>query len=165
MEPVFTDTGEDVWEPSLTIGELFVGGVDALGNRNLRVPTGLDDVSGDWVKVDPQLYGEFVTLTLQRRGRSTHWDMIQLMGGLGRVRRADPDRGRRPDAPGPVGRAVRFARAGRRRGRRRPCPAAAAPPPAPAGPRPTSRLRPGHPRRRRAVLRHVRVLRRTRWLQ
>lgn len=32
-------------------------------------------------------------------------------------------------------------------------------------PRPTFRLGLGHPRRRRAVLRHVRVLRRTRWLQ
>ncbi|GGY94068.1 DUF6086 family protein [Streptomyces poonensis] len=77
-----TETDEDVWEPALAVGQLFMGGVDALGQRILRVPTGLDDVSGDWVKVDPQLYGEFVTLALQRRGRSTHWEMIQLMDGV-----------------------------------------------------------------------------------
>lgn len=77
-----TDTDEDVWEPALSIGKLFMGGVDALGKRVLQVQTGLDDVSGDWVKVDPQVYGEFVTLALQRRGGSTRMEMIQLMDGV-----------------------------------------------------------------------------------
>ncbi|MFD6529860.1 DUF6086 family protein [Streptomyces sp. NPDC060184] len=77
-----TATDEDVWEPSLAIGQLFMGGADALGNRVLRVPTGLEDVSGDWVKVDPSAYQEFVTLALQRRGRSTNWELIQLMDGV-----------------------------------------------------------------------------------
>ncbi|MFJ8001142.1 DUF6086 family protein [Streptomyces sp. NPDC096310] len=77
-----TETDEDVWEPALAVGQLFMGGVDALGRRILRVETGLDDVSGDWVKIDPQAYGEFVTLALQRRGRSTHVGMMQLMDGL-----------------------------------------------------------------------------------
>ncbi|MFE2938847.1 DUF6086 family protein [Streptomyces sp. NPDC059255] len=77
-----TDTDEDVWEPALAVGQLFMGGVDALGKRILRVPTGLDDVSGDWVMVDPEAYGEFVTRALQRRGRSFHRDMIKLMDGV-----------------------------------------------------------------------------------
>lgn len=67
-------------------------------------------------------------------------------------------------AAAPRDHVMRIARAGRRRGCRRPCSAPAAPSPAPAGPRPTCRLRPGRLRRRRAVWRHVRVLRRTRWL-
>ncbi|MFI0237537.1 DUF6086 family protein [Streptomyces sp. NPDC016845] len=84
MSYIFTvdATDEDVWEPSLDIGKLFMGGVEALGKRVLRVPMGLDDVSGDWVKVEPQQYGQFVTLALRRRAETRHWDMVQLMDGV-----------------------------------------------------------------------------------
>ncbi|MGW7423440.1 DUF6086 family protein [Streptomyces sp. NPDC054813] len=77
-----TDTDEDVWEPALAVGQLFMGGVDALSSRILKVPSGLHDIPGDWVQMDTRLYGEFVTAALRRRGRTGHPEMIKLMDGL-----------------------------------------------------------------------------------
>ncbi|MER7840506.1 DUF6086 family protein [Streptomyces sp. NPDC096040] len=77
-----TDTDEDVWEPALAVGQLFMGGVNALGSLVLKVPTGLDDVSGDWVQTDTRLYGEFVTAALRRRASTGHMEMIKLLDGV-----------------------------------------------------------------------------------
>ncbi|MER5522030.1 DUF6086 family protein [Streptomyces sp. NPDC002763] len=77
-----TETDEDVWEPALAVGQLFMGGVDALSSRILKTPSGLHDVTGDWVQMDTRLYGEFVTAALRRRGRTGHPEMIKLMDGL-----------------------------------------------------------------------------------
>ena len=84
MSYIFTiaDTDEDVWEPALAVGQLFMGGVDALGSLILRVPSGLDDVSGDWVMVDTGAYGEFVHAALHRRGRATHSEFLTMLDGL-----------------------------------------------------------------------------------
>ncbi|MBG0852437.1 hypothetical protein I2W78_11475 [Streptomyces spinoverrucosus] len=84
MSYIFTvsDTDEDFWQPALAVGQLFMGGVNALGTLIIKVPTGLDDITGDRVKIDTALYGEFVTAALRRRGRTTHSELMKLMDGL-----------------------------------------------------------------------------------
>ena len=84
MSYVFTvaETDDDVWEPALAVGQLFMGGVEALGSLVLRTPSGLDDVSGDWVMVDTVAYGAFVEAALKRRGGTTHSEFITMLDGL-----------------------------------------------------------------------------------
>ncbi|MFD4508428.1 DUF6086 family protein [Streptomyces sp. NPDC058457] len=81
---IFTvsDTDEDVWEPALAVGQLFMGGVNALGSLVLKVPTGLDDITGDWVKVDTARYAVFVGAALRRRGSTGHREFMSLLDGL-----------------------------------------------------------------------------------
>ncbi|WP_159106876.1 DUF6086 family protein [Streptomyces rishiriensis] len=84
MSYIFTvsETDEDVWEPALAIGQLFMGGVNALSSLIMEMPSGLHDVSGDWVKIDADLYGAFVNAVLKERGVVTHPELVMLMDGL-----------------------------------------------------------------------------------
>ncbi|MFF3938839.1 DUF6086 family protein [Streptomyces phaeofaciens] len=84
MSYIFTvrETDDDIWEPALAVGQLFMGGVEALSGRILRMPSGLDDISGDWVMVDPVAYGAFVDAALKCRGRTGHSEFITLLDGL-----------------------------------------------------------------------------------
>lgn len=84
MSYIFTvsDTDEDVWEPALAVGQLFMGAADALSSLVLKVPSGLDDVSGDWVKIDTSQYAAFVEAALKKRGSASHPELMSLMDGL-----------------------------------------------------------------------------------
>ncbi|WP_159039731.1 DUF6086 family protein [Streptomyces sp. TP-A0356] len=77
-----SDTDEDVWEPALAVGQLFMGGANALSSLVLKVPSGLDDISGDWVKIDTSQYGAFVEAALRKRGSASHPELMSLMDGL-----------------------------------------------------------------------------------
>ncbi|MEU8587926.1 DUF6086 family protein [Streptomyces sp. NPDC048664] len=81
---IFTvrDSDENVWEPALAVGQLFMGAVDALSSRILKLPSGLDDVSGDWVLIDVAQYGAFVEAALKRRVAISHTEFMSLLDGV-----------------------------------------------------------------------------------
>ncbi|MFJ3302822.1 DUF6086 family protein [Streptomyces sp. NPDC086549] len=75
------DDDEWVWWPGAMTGELFMGAATTLGSV-LNMPTGLQEVPINWVKVDPGPYAAFVDAALDLKCDRPHGELGCLLGGV-----------------------------------------------------------------------------------
>ncbi|WP_433349664.1 DUF6086 family protein [Micromonospora sp. CA-111912] len=81
MSYYFTVSGDDVWDPALRIGRLFVsladGAADVLG-----VPSGLAPSDSDTCDVDPLVFPRFVSALVECYSESRHPVRRELIRGI-----------------------------------------------------------------------------------
>ncbi|SCF30063.1 DUF6086 family protein [Micromonospora chokoriensis] len=81
MSYYFTVSGDDVWDPALRIGHLFVSLADGAAVV-LGIPSGLAPSDDDTCEVDPQVFPRFVGALFECYSESRHPVRRDLIRGI-----------------------------------------------------------------------------------